>query len=234
MFDDPFALNSLFGISEQGSSEDSVVDPALEQMYQEFILEASRDPHGKTHFAPDVAQENSDRRENPGNQENQGTQETQGTRENQRSDNLVSASSSQEQRHEYCQADSHQFNPTCGDEVTVRVAIKQEEGKPAVIEQLVWDGHGCSISQASLSVLHDMAQGKSVDEFMKLHRAFRELMDSRGKGVDDAATADALGDAMAFQGVSRFPMRIKCALLGWEGTRDAVAKALATISPDYQ
>lgn len=216
MFDDPFALNSLFGISEQGSSEDSVVDPALEQMYQEFILEASRDPHGKTHFAPDVAQE------------------TQGTRENQRSDNLVSASSSQEQSHEYCQADSHQFNPTCGDEVTVRVAIKQEEGKPAVIEQLVWDGHGCSISQASLSVLHDMVQGKSVDEFMKLHRAFRELMDSRGKGVDDAATADALGDAMAFQGVSRFPMRIKCALLGWEGTRDAVAKALATISPDYQ
>lgn len=216
MFDDPFALNSLFGISEQGSSEDSVVDPALEQMYQEFILEASRDPHGKTHFAPDVAQE------------------TQGTRENQHSDNLVSASSSQEQSHEYCQADSHQFNPTCGDEVTVRVAIKQEEGKPAVIEQLVWDGHGCSISQASLSVLHDMVQGKSVDEFMKLHRAFRELMDSRGKGVDDAATADALGDAMAFQGVSRFPMRIKCALLGWEGTRDAVAKALATISPDYQ
>ena len=228
MVDDPFALNSLFGISEQGSSEDSVVDPALEQMYQEFILEASRDPHGKTHFAPDVAQENSDRRENSGDQGNQGT------RENQRSDNLVSASSSQEQSHEYCQADSHQFNPTCGDEVTVRVAIKQEEGKPAVIEQLVWDGHGCSISQASLSVLHDMAQGKSVDEFMKLHRAFRELMDSRGKGVDDAATADALGDAMAFQGVSRFPMRIKCALLGWEGTRDAVAKALATISPDYQ
>lgn len=216
MFDDPFALNSLLGISEQDSSEDSAVDPALEQMYQEFILEASRDPHGKTHFAPDVAQENPD------------------VQENRHSDNLVSASSSQEQSHEYCQADSHQFNPTCGDEVTVRVAVKQEEGKPAVIEQLVWDGHGCSISQASLSVLHDMVQGKSVGEFMKLHRAFRELMDSRGKGVDDAATADALGDAMAFQGVSRFPMRIKCALLGWEGTRDAVAKALATISPDKQ
>lgn len=216
MFDDPLALNSLFGISEQDSSEDSAVDPALEQMYQEFILEASRDPHGKMHFAPDVAQENP------------------GVQENRHSDNLVSASSSQEQSHEYCQADSHQFNPTCGDEVTVRVAIKQEEGKPAVIEQLVWDGHGCSISHASLSVLHDMVQGKSADEFMKLHRAFRELMDSRGKGVDDAATADALGDAMAFQGVSRFPMRIKCALLGWEGTRDAVAKALATISPDYQ
>ena len=216
MFDDPFALNSLLGISEQDSSEDSAVDPALEQMYQEFILEASRDPHGKTHFAPDVAQENP------------------GVQENRHSDNLVSASSSQEQSHEYCQADSHQFNPTCGDEVTVRVAVKQEEGKPAVIEQLVWDGHGCSISQASLSVLHDMVQGKSVDEFMQLHRAFRELMDSRGKGVDDAATADALGDAMAFQGVSRFPMRIKCALLGWEGTRDAVAKALATISPDKQ
>ena len=150
----------------------------LEQMYQEVILEAARDPHGREHFATDVSKE-------------QGSAPA---------DTTVRAS------HEYCTpGESHQFNPTCGDEATVHAEISDSE--PHTIERLVWDGHGCSISQASLSVM--------------------ELMESRGAGLQDEAKEEKLEDAVVFQGVSKYPMRIKCALLGWEGMRDSVAKALA-------
>ena len=85
----------------------------------------------------------------------------------------------------------------------------------------MWDGHGCSISQASLSVMVDLCAGKTVDEAMELFRDFHELMESRGAGLQDEAKEEKLEDAVVFQGVS------KCALLGWEGMRDSVAKALA-------
>ena len=87
----------------------------LEQMYQEVILEASKNPHGKEHFAPDLASENA----------------------SQAGKTTVQAT------HEYCTpGESHQFNPTCGDEATVHVEVSDQE--PHVIERLVWDGHGCS------------------------------------------------------------------------------------------
>ena len=92
---------------------------------------------------------------------------------------------------------------------------------------LVTGGHGCSISQASLSVMVDLCAGKTVDEAMELFRDFHELMESRGAGLQDEAKEEKLEDAVVFQGVSKYPMRIKCALLGWEGMRDSVAKALA-------
>ena len=127
---------------------------------------------------------------------------------------------------EYCTpGESHQFNPTCGDEATVHAEISDSE--PHTIERLVWDGHGCSISQASLSVMVDLCAGKTVDEAMELFRDFHELMESRGAGLQDEAKEEKLEDAVVFQGVSKYPMRIKCALLGWEGMRDSVAKALA-------
>ena len=113
--------------------------------------------------------------------------------------------------HEYCTpGESHQFNPTCG-----------------TIKRLVWDGHGCSISQASLSVMVDLVDGKTVDEAMDLEQTFHKLMESRGAGLDDENLEEKLGDAVVFQGVSKYPMRIKCALLGWEGLKDSIAKALA-------
>ena len=77
---------------------------------------------------------------------------------------------------------------------------------------------GCSISQASLSIMVNLVEGKTVDEAMELFGQFHKLMESRGAGLDDEQAEDALGDAAVFQGVSKYPMRIKCALLGWEGS----------------
>ena len=110
----------------------------LEQMYQEVILEASRNPHGRERFAPDLASEQSA----------------------QTGESVVRAS------HEYCAAgESHQFNPTCGDEATIHAEVSDGgDGRPHTIERLVWDGHGCSISQASLSIMVDLVEGKTVDE----------------------------------------------------------------------
>lgn len=171
----------------------------FEQMYQEVILEASKHPHGKESFAADLAKE--------------------GTGMQMSADSMVRAS------HEYCTpGESHQFNPTCGDEATVHVEVSDAE--PHTIERVVWDGHGCSISQASLSIMVDLVEGKTVDEAMTLEQLFHKLMESRGKGLDDEASEDMLEDAIVFQGASKYPMRIKCALLGWEGMKDALAKAL--------
>lgn len=120
----------------------------LEQMYQEVILEASKNPHGREHFAPDLASEHASQ----------------------------SGNATVQAVHEYCTpGESHQFNPTCGDEATVHVEVSDQE--PHVIERLVWDGHGCSISQASLSVMVDLVEGKTVDEAMNLANTFHKLMD---------------------------------------------------------
>lgn len=78
-----------------------------------------------------------------------------------------------------------------------------------------------SISQASLSVMVDLVEGKTVDEAMKLAETFHKLMESRGKGLNDEQAEESLEDGIVFQGVSQYPMRIKCALLGWEGMKDA-------------
>ena len=116
-----------------------------------------------------------------------------------------------------------------GGEATV-TAVHDEvsDSEPHRIESVVWDGQGCSISQASLSIMVNLVEGKTVDEAMELFGQFHKLMESRGAGLDDEQAEDALGDAAVFQGVSKYPMRIKCALLGWEGLRDSLAKALAS------
>lgn len=109
--------------------------------------------------------------------------------------------------------------------MTVHVEVSESE--PHKIERLVWDGSGCSISTASLSMMVDLVDGKTVDEAMQLEGVFQKLMKSRGAGLDNDADEEALGDAVVFQGVSKYPMRIKCALLGWAGLKDSLAKALA-------
>ncbi len=119
-------------------------------------------------------------------------------------------------------AQVHHVNPLCGDEVTLRVALKDAGGEPAVAD-VSYDALGCSISQASASVMTDAVIGKSVREAMDISGAFLELMQSRG---DAAADEDVLGDAVAFEGVSKYPARIKCALLGWMAWKDATARAL--------
>ena len=114
-------------------------------------------------------------------------------------------------------------NPTCGDEVTLRVMLKDAGSEP-VIADVSYEALGCSISQASASVMADMIIGKTVGEAMRISDEFLALMQSRGEAEPDE---DVLGDAIAFAGVSKYPARIKCALLGWMAWKDATAKALS-------
>jgi nitrogen fixation protein NifU and related proteins len=125
-------------------------------------------------------------------------------------------------------AEVHHVNPTCGDEVTLRVALKDVGGEP-VIEDVSYDSLGCSISQASASVLADLVIGKPVSEAMAISDAFGELMKSKGEAAGDE---DVLEDAVAFAGVSKYPARIKCALLSWMAWKDATARALAEAAED--
>jgi nitrogen fixation protein NifU and related proteins len=117
----------------------------------------------------------------------------------------------------------HHVNPTCGDEVTVRVRLTDDGGH--VVEEISYDGLGCSISQASTSVMTDLVSGKALSDALAVQAEFLALMHSKGvvADVDD----ELLEDAVAFAGVSRYPARIKCALLGWMAFKDAAAQAVA-------
>jgi nitrogen fixation NifU-like protein len=112
---------------------------------------------------------------------------------------------------------SHQLNPVCGDEVTLRVAV--EDGK---VSQDSWDGEGCSISMASASVLSELAEGLSVAELHTVIDSFREVLRSRGKIQADP---EILGDAAAFEGVARYAARVKCAMISWVAAEDALNQA---------
>ena len=116
-------------------------------------------------------------------------------------------------------AEVHHVNPTCGDEVTVRVAVRD-----GVVEDVSYDGQGCSISQASTSVMTDLVIGQTVDEARGKAEAFLTLMQSRGQLEPDE---DVLEDGIAFAGVSRYPARVKCALLGWMAWKDATSQIVA-------
>ncbi|GIG35639.1 Fe-S cluster assembly sulfur transfer protein SufU [Cellulomonas pakistanensis] len=125
----------------------------------------------------------------------------------------------------------HHVNPTCGDEVTLRVRLDAGAAGGPVIGELTWTGQGCSISQASASVMSQAVAGGSVEHALALSDDFRELMDSRGvlpEKFEGDGLAEEMEDAVAFVGVARYPARIKCALLGWAAMKDAVAQAAAT------
>jgi len=119
-------------------------------------------------------------------------------------------------------AEVHHVNPVCGDEVTLRVSLKDVDGEP-VVDDVSFDALGCSISQASASVMSDLVIGRPVSEAMTISQAFLELMQSRGGNEPDEGL---LEDAVAFAGVSKYPARIKCALLGWMAWKDATAQAM--------
>lgn len=112
----------------------------------------------------------------------------------------------------------HHVNPTCGDEVTVRVCLS-----PAgEVTDVSYAAKGCSISQASASVMSDLVIGRSLEEALRTEGAFLELMHSRGRIEPDE---DVLEDAVAFAGVAKFPARVKCALLSWMAFKDAATQA---------
>jgi nitrogen fixation NifU-like protein len=123
-------------------------------------------------------------------------------------------------------AEVHHVNPTCGDEVTLRVHL-EGEGDAAVVRDVSYDALGCSISQASASVMTDLVIGKPVGEAMSVHQTFLELMQGKGKVEPDE---DVLEDGIAFAGVAKFPARVKCALLSWMAWKDATTQTL-TASP---
>ncbi len=120
-------------------------------------------------------------------------------------------------------AEAHHVNPTCGDEVTVRVVIVDHK-----ITDISYEGMGCSISQASASVLHELLTGRTVEEAMTRVNSFTEMVGSRGQVQPDETV---LEDAVAFAGVAKYPARVKCALLSWMAFKDATVRAEAGGEP---
>ena len=119
------------------------------------------------------------------------------------------------------EAEVHHVNPTCGDEVTLRVHLEGEAGHETVTD-VSYDAEGCSISQAAASVMADLVIGQPVSKALETHEAFVELMHGRGKVEPDE---EVLEDGIAFAGVAKFPARVKCALLSWMAWKDATTQA---------
>lgn len=106
----------------------------------------------------------------------------------------------------------HHSNPLCGDEMDLRIRVDGDN-----LGAVVFDGEGCSISQASASAMTQAVVGRDLDDVLELAEDFRRMMHG-----DDPKRPDDLADGVAFQGVAKFPVRVKCALLGWMAVRDAV------------
>ena len=111
----------------------------------------------------------------------------------------------------------HHVNPSCGDEITLNILLVDDQ-----VKDLTWDGVGCSISQASTSIMSDLVVGKSLDQAFLILDSFSELMASKGSITGDEVL---LEDGVALAGVSKFPARVKCALLGWMAFKDAALQA---------
>ncbi len=116
-------------------------------------------------------------------------------------------------------AQVHHINPSCGDEITLNVKLNGQ-----IVESVTWDGVGCSISQASVSILTDLLIGKTLNQAETISNSFMHLMQSKGTEKGDE---NLLEDAVALAGVSQYPARIKCALLGWMAFKDASVQALS-------
>src|SRR3954453_4229190 len=119
------------------------------------------------------------------------------------------------------EAEVHHVNPTCGDEVTLRVHVDGE-----TVTDVSYDAEGCSISQASASVMTDLVIGRTLDEAFAAHESFLALMQGKGQVEPDE---EVLEDGIAFAGVAKFPARIKCALLSWMAFKDAALQAADSV-----
>lgn len=115
------------------------------------------------------------------------------------------------------QIEVHHVNPSCGDELTLRVQLDGDR-----VSDVSYEAEGCSISQASVSTMCDLIIGRDVSDSLSLYDEFLEMMQSQGRIVPDE---ERFEDAVAFAGVSKFPARVKCALLGWSAARDAILQA---------
>ena len=122
------------------------------------------------------------------------------------------------------QAQVHHVNPTCGDEIDLRVHLEDDNGVMRVAD-VSYAGQGCSISQASASVMYESLAGRTLDEAFEALGQFQEMVQSKGEIAGDEET---MGDAVAFAGVAKYPARVKCALLPWLAWKDAVVQSLDT------
>jgi nitrogen fixation NifU-like protein len=111
----------------------------------------------------------------------------------------------------------HHVNTSCGDEITLNVKLIDN-----LIADISWDGVGCSISQASTSVVSDLLRGRAAQDGLQVIDRFQAMLQSKGS---DPGDEDILADGVAFAGVAKFPARVKCALLGWMATKDAITQA---------
>ena len=119
------------------------------------------------------------------------------------------------------EAEVHHVNPTCGDEVTLRVHLAGE-GEDAVVEDISYDAMGCSISVAAASILAEEVTGETVAEARETFESMRRMLTSKG---EDPGDEDAIGDGVALAGVAKYPARVKCALLSWMAFTDALHQA---------
>lgn len=118
--------------------------------------------------------------------------------------------------HDGATVESHQLNPTCGDEVTLQLTLDGE-----TILDAAWTGSGCMVSQSSASILAEQLPGLTATEALARVESFRASMRSRGEiPVDE----DLLGDAIALEGAAKFVARVKCAMLAWVAAEAALAQ----------
>ena len=111
----------------------------------------------------------------------------------------------------------HHVNPSCGDEQDITIIRSGNK-----LEKIGWEGVGCSISQASTSMMCELVEGNEIDQVKSLIDTFSHMISSKGEDSGDEAV---LGDAVALNGVSKFPARVKCALLGWMALKDAILQS---------
>ncbi len=119
---------------------------------------------------------------------------------------------------------AHHVNPTCGDEITVQVKLSNDK---KTIETISYDGQGCSISQASASIMFEQVNQKSIEEFNQINDDFLKMM--QGKG-NYQGNEDLIGDGVSMIGVAQYPARVKCALLSWMAAKDAIIRAQGEVN----
>jgi nitrogen fixation NifU-like protein len=119
---------------------------------------------------------------------------------------------------------AHHVNPTCGDEITVQVKLSSDRKN---IESISYDGQGCSISQASASIMFEQVNKKSIDVFNQINDDFLKMM--QGKG-NYQGNEDLIGDGVSMIGVAQYPARVKCALLSWMAAKDAIIRAQGDVN----
>jgi nitrogen fixation protein NifU and related proteins len=120
------------------------------------------------------------------------------------------------------EAEVHHVNPTCGDEVRLRVHLIGD-----TVSDVSYESLGCSISQASTSVMSDLVIGRDIAHGLDLYGEFLTMMQSKG---EIEPNEERLEDGIAFAGVAKFPARVKCALLGWSAFKDAIIRAQSASS----